>query len=991
MQKLLRRMLVLLLLRGAESAQAQEHKFNEYTGDHLNRVAFPLGGIGAGMFCLEGTGAISHVSLKHEMDFFHEPAAYAAICVKGKTHLAKVLEGPVPDWKIFGRPLSGRGAERTTYGLPRFQTATFRARFPFGEIVLRDSEIPLDVHLTGWSPFVPNDPDASSLPVAAIEYRFTNPTRQPVEAVFSFNTPNFMISNRPGMQGGDAIHSMENGFVLYQGPQQKLPTAEIYKNSQFTHRDPASGERVAGLLAEYFRNMNLEGAPELVRSETFVNREFTTEVVPGFPALNFSARWTGEISVPESGLYQFCVAGDDGYRLFLDDQLVFAKWQEQSETLTCEKVTLEKNKTYRIRLEYYQGRGEAVIRLGYGAFDPAKDSAGEAALAIFISEAPVVIDHSWFKGGWWDPMTLTWNNVQNARLVANPPQSGSSRGASVFVPLSLQPGEEKIVRLKFAWYVPDTQIRYGQPNPECSGEGCCPGDPFYKPWYASRFKNLAEVTQFWQKHYDTLRQQSEQFSQTFYDTNLPDEVVEAVAANLTILKSPTVLRQADGQLWAWEGCNDNSGCCAGSCTHVWNYAQAIPHLFPGLERSLRHTEFFKSQNPAGHQTFRSNLPISSAAHTFHAAADGQLGGIMKVYRDWRISGDDAWLKAIWPRVRQSLDYCIQTWDPREIGALEEPHHNTYDIEYWGPEGHCTSFYLGALAAAIKMGTFCGDDVARYQKLMEKGRRFLETELYNGEYFYQQVKTTGLKAQFQPVQSDASGRGYAAQAEMINQQGPKYQYGTGCLSDGVLGFWLARVCGMDDELADGQKIRSHLMSVYNYNLKADLFDHANVQRPSYATGHDGGLLLCTWPRGKKPLLPFVYSDEVWTGIEYQVAGHLIMEGMVKEGLEIVRTCRQRYDGRVRNPFNEYECGHWYARAMSSFGLIQALTGVRYDAVDKTLFIQSHIGDNFRSFLSTATGFASVGLDKGKPFIEVKQGDLWIKRCVVAGKEMPIERR
>ena len=128
-----------------------------------------------------------------------------------------------------------------------------------------------------------------------------------------------------------------------------------------------------------------------------------------------------------------------------------------------------------------------------------------------------------------------------------------------------------------------------------------------------------------------------------------------MAANLTILKSPTVLRQTDGRLWCFEGCSDNRGCCHGSCTHVWNYAQAIPHLFPDLERSLRQTEFNESQDDRGHQTFRSGLPIRPVAHTFHAASDGQLGGIMKVYRDWRICGDTAWLKSLWPRVRQSLE------------------------------------------------------------------------------------------------------------------------------------------------------------------------------------------------------------------------------------------------------------------------------------------------------------------------------------------------
>src|SRR6202000_3030938 len=202
-----------------------------------------------------------------------------------------------------------------------------------------------------------------------------------------------------------------------------------------------------------------------------------------------------------------------------------------------------------------------------------------------------------------------------------------------------------------------------------------------------------------------LRKNSMLFRNAFFSSTLPPEVVEAVAANLSILKSPTLLRQYDGRLWAWEGCEDDEGSCPGSCTHVWNYAQALPHLFPSLERSLRETEFSVDQNEEGHQTFRANMPISPVKHDFHAAADGQLGGIMKVYRDWRIGGDEAWLTAICPQVKKSMDYCIKTWDPRGKGVVEEPHHNTYDIEFWGADGMCTSFYLGALKPTTEMCSY----------------------------------------------------------------------------------------------------------------------------------------------------------------------------------------------------------------------------------------------------------------------------------------------
>ena len=203
----------------------------------------------------------------------------------------------------------------------------------------------------------------------------------------------------------------------------------------------------------------------------------------------------------------------------------------------------------------------------------------------------------------------------------------------------------------------------------------------------------------------------------------------------------------------------------------------------------------------------------------------------------------------------------------------------------------------------------------------------------------------------------------------------FQYGTGCLSDGVLGAWIAAVCGIG-EILDPGKVQSHLLSVYRYNLKRDLSDHANPQRPGYAVGKEGGLLLCTWPKGGELSLPFVYSDEVWTGIEYQVASHLMLMGCVEEGQDIVRIARARYDGRVRNPFNEYECGHWYARALASYGLLQGITGIRYDAMEKTLYVEPRIKGDFRVFFSAETGYGTAGVRNGAPFFDIKHGALMI---------------
>ncbi len=225
-------------------------------------------------------------------------------------------------------------------------------------------------------------------------------------------------------------------------------------------------------------------------------------------------------------------------------------------------------------------------------------------------------------------------------------------------------------------------------------------------------------------------------------------------------------------------------------------------------------------------------------------------------------------------------------------------------------------------------------------------------------------------------------GSSEMQKLLKREGPKYQYGNGCLSDGVLGAWMAGIYGINTPLAQ-EKVRQTLQAIFKHNFKTDLSQHANAQRPGYAMGHEPGLLLCTWPRGGKPTLPFVYSDEVWTGIEYQVASHLIAEGFVKEGLTIVKALRTRYDGRIRNPWNEYECGNYYARAMASYALLGALAGFRYSAAQRTLWFSPQLSVRpFKTFFCTALGFGTIVLDARTLRVQMLEGELPLEKLVLA---------
>jgi hypothetical protein len=270
-----------------------------------------------------------------------------------------------------------------------------------------------------------------------------------------------------------------------------------------------------------------------------------------------------------------------------------------------------------------------------------------------------------------------------------------------------------------------------------------------------------------------------------------------------------------------------------------------------------------------------------------------------------------------------------------------------------------------------MGESLGDNIEPYSTLLSKSSHQMEEQLFNGEYFFQKTEWRTLRAPY-PREDDDSPN-YPEFLELARKEGPPYQYGQGCLSDGVLGAWLSLMCGVD-EVLDSRKVESHLLAVHRYNLRKDLAEHANTRRPFFACGDESGLLACTWPRGGRPLLAMIYADEVWTGIEYQAASHLIALGRIDEGLEIVRACRRRYDGLVRNPFDEIEAGHWYARAMSSYALLHAFSGARFDAVGRILYLRPAIKGDFRCFLSTATGFGTVGVKNGKPFVEVVSGQI-----------------
>jgi uncharacterized protein (DUF608 family) len=832
-------------MTGARDTDFPDH-FKTFSGPRLLQIAMPMGGIGSGCVCLAGHGGLIDWSLRHRPatsalpDGFEvrRPGAFALLHIKGSEPITRLVEGPISAEKIYDQGLQSQGYRHAGFeGLPRFEEVTFQAAYPFGKINFRHRQIPLDVSVTGFSPFIPLDDRNSSLPCAIMEYRLHNPTGAPIGFEFSYHVLHLAV-------GREGNKSTRNEAIRGYGV-------------QFNNTDPP----------------------------------------------------------------------------------------------TCD-------------------------RFGSGAFG-------------VIGHEPK-IKAMWFRGRWFDWISTLWREVSTGTFTENDgkwrPGMDGLNGGSILISHRLGPGDSVTLPIVIAWHFPNAHFRVGGiGDPAPPGEFSPPEilddtPPAWQPWYTEQFSDAADVAKYVRENYASLRSRTWAFANALGSSTFPLEVIDAVSSNLAILKSPTVLRQKNGNLWAWEGCFTTHGSCHGSCTHVWNYAQALPHLFPQLERGLREAEYLRSMDESGHVQFRAALPDGPTPHDFHAAADGQLGGILKLYRDWQISGDRAWMERLYPLAKRSLEYCIQTWDPDRRGALAEPHHNTYDIEFWGPDGMCTSVYIGALSAISLMAAELGrsDDARSYSELARRAGTFMDRELFNGEYHQQNVEWRALRDQSfaKLISADEADHPNPELMQLLKAQGSKYQYGAGCISDGVIGAWMAALYGVQTPVSP-DKVRATLSAIYRHNFKTDLSDHVCTQRPGYATGREPGLVLCTWPRGEKPVFPFVYSDEVWTGIEYQVASHLILEGMVEEGLTIVRAVRSRYDGHVRNPFNEYECGSYYARALASYALVQSLSGFRFSGATKELTLIPRLKVRpFTTFFSTATGFGTLTLSGSELIVRVIEGELSI---------------
>lgn len=600
----------------------------------------------------------------------------------------------------------------------------------------------------------------------------------------------------------------------------------------------------------------------------------------------------------------------------------------------------------------------------------------------------------WYRADWFDSLQTFWNQVNETGDLVNRKYNEDSRKqnptdldgddmATLGTKVYLRPGEKKSVRFLMSWYFPNCE-NYWNPEKHKAKQAR------WKNYYASLFRGAKECAIYCLKEWDRLYRETKLFKDALYKSSLPQAAMEAVSANLSILKSATCMRLENGEFYAFEGCGPTEGCCEGSCTHVWNYAYALPYLFPNLERSMRDLEYQYSQRKDGSVAFRLMLPLGRERYDFRACVDGHMGGVVKVYREFKMCGDIKWLEGKWEAVKKSVEFAWaptneDLWDADKDGVMEGRQHHTLDMELFGPSAWLQGFYLAALKAGAKIAELLGHqkEMEEYLSLFEKGREWVEENLFNGEYYVQKIDLEARSILEQYNTGKTLDGEDSLAAYWNGETGEiKYQIANGCSIDQVIGQWHANLSGLGT-IFDRERVKSALRSVYKYNFCRPIRDHFNPARV-YCVNSESGTVICAWPKSTKmPQIPLTYANEVFCGMEYQVASHMIQEGLVEEGFALVEAVRERFDGERRNPWNEFECGSNYARSLASYALLPGVSGYKCDMYKKSIaFAPKTDWNKFCCFFSTGTGWGLYRQWLKKYELELLYGTLELRELCLA---------
>ena len=558
-------------------------------------------------------------------------------------------------------------------------------------------------------------------------------------------------------------------------------------------------------------------------------------------------------------------------------------------------------------------------------------------MALAVLDAPATARPAWTESKQVLAL-LSQSDPARASMDEAVSQAGQTIDAALAVPFNLQPGESRAVTFALTWHFPNVQRFQHSGN-----------------LYSRRWPDALAVADYLADNLEALWGRTELYQKTLYQSNLPEEFLDAMATQAVIFRGPTCFWSEDGYFGGFEG---SYGCCPLNCTHVWNYAQTHARLFPDVGRNMRVSNFVTFLHESGETSHRE--------HGRHGAfIDGHCACIEGAYREYQLSPDRKFLETVWSGVKKSVEWLIDKIDKPLQGVPQGHQANTYDTSVSGANTFIGSQYLSALAAAERLALVMNDTASakRWKAIREAGMKHQDETLYNGEYYIQ-------------IPEAQSAR----------------DYNTGCHADQLLGQWWAHQLNLG-YLYPATRVKSALAAVMKYNFCEKT---AGIeQKPRrYVPDDEGGLLMCTWPQGGRPDPFILYADEVWTGIEYSTAGAMIYEGLIEEARQIVRMARSRYDGRRRdglnsgpggNPYNELECGKFYARALSSWSLLIASQGQILEGPAGILgFKPKWRPEDHRSFFTAPEGWGLFVQQQSEKTqtqrIEVRHGQLRLKTLV-----------
>jgi non-lysosomal glucosylceramidase len=905
-----------------------------YTGEELETIGMPVGGIACGQLYLRGDGTLGlwqifnkHIFSGYGRDNYrtYRPdspvdSGFALVLEAGDKQLVRPLN------KDFGR-------------------VEFAGEYPIGLVCYRTPGLPIEVELEAFSPFIPLNAKDSALPATIFHVTLKNTSDEVQRAgVLGW------LENAVCFDSAKAVHAVrysrivnDNGRTMIvhtaeetpkeqaQAPRPKIVLADFEGDSygdwtatgEAFGKGPAHGtlpgqQQVSGFLGKGLVNTFLQGdrAQGTLTSPAFeVSRKYVNFLIGGGSHANQTC-----INLLIDGKAVRTATGKD------NEKLEWHFWNVedlQGKTAKIEIVDRHSGGWGHVNIDQIELADEAAEG-NLGPFDKLPDY-GTLVLALAEEGLSAKTTREIFEPA------SGWSKLLHATQDVTYPVTARRSEAIATKMVKVAPKSARTFTFVLAWFFPN--------HPQGHE-------------YDSRFADAAKVARYVLDNHDRLAGDTKKWHQTFYeDSTLPRWLLFRLHSTASTLATGTCQWRRSGRFWAWEGV----GCCEGTCTHVWNYAHAPARLFPELERSAREMQDFgEGFDPnSGLVGFRSNRTY---------AADGQCGTILKAYREYLCSANDLFLRRNWPRIKKALEYSIQQ-DGNDDGLIENSQHNTYDINFEGPNTFVGSLYLAALAAGAEMARDMNDApfAERCEKIFESGLDLTMERLWDGEYFVQVVDL---------------------------QKHPKNQYGKGCLSDQLFGQ------GWAHQLALGyiyppEQVKQALRSIWKYNWAPDVGPYNEAHPPErwFALPGEPGLFTCTWPKSPYLKEGVRYREEVWTGIEYQVAGHMVWENMVTEALAICHGVQQRYSPAKHNPFNEIECGDHYARGMASWGVYTALSGFEYHGP------KGHIGfaprltpENFRAAFTAAEGWGSFAqtraADVQREQIDVRWGQVRLKSLAFA---------